>query len=100
MVTSDCQLNDLNELRQYVYETLCRRDNLEPGAFSMSEQILIRAGKPCGMHFCLHGPRAVMFSAIWETKQQTILFYDSTGHRFQRTRLSGVEEPSAALAVV
>lgn len=98
MLPSDCQLNDLSELRKYVYETLCQRDNLEPGAFHMSEQILIRAGKPCGMHFCLHGPRAVMFSAIWETKQQTILFYDSTGYRFQRTRLSGVEESLALVA--
>lgn len=96
MTSSDCQLNDLNELRKYVYEILCRRDNLEPGAFHMSEQVLIRAGKPCGMHFCLHGPRAVMYSAIWETKQQTILFYDSTGLRFQRTRLADVEELATA----
>jgi len=98
MNQSDCQLNNLEELRSYVYETLCLRDNLEPGAFHMSEQVLIRAGKPCGMHFCLHGPRAVMFSAIWETKQQTILFYDSTGFRFQRTRLAQMQELETAAA--
>ncbi|MCE9606202.1 MAG: hypothetical protein K8U03_15000 [Planctomycetia bacterium] len=98
MNQGDCQLNNLNELRDYVYETLCLRENLEPGAFHMSEQLLIRAGKPCGMHFCLHGPRAVMFSAIWETKQQTILFYDSTGIRFQRTRLAKIHEMEAVAA--
>lgn len=98
MCQSDCQLNNLNELRNYVYETLCLRDNLEPGAFHMSEQVLIRAGKPCGMHFCLHGPRAVMISAIWETKQQTILFYDSTGVRFQRTQLTKLRDLEPATA--
>ncbi len=87
MAQGDCQLNNLDDLRDYVYDVLCRRENLERGAFPMSEQVLIRSGRPCGMHFCLKGPRAVLFSAIWETKHNSILFYDSTGQRFLRTQL-------------
>jgi hypothetical protein len=57
------------------------------GAFQMTERILVRAGKPCGIFFCLHGPRAVKFTAIWETDRNQILFYGSSGERFQRIQL-------------
>jgi hypothetical protein len=92
MAYGECQLNNLKELKNYVYEILCQREALVPGAFHMSEQILIRHGRPCGIHFCLHGPRAVMFSAIWETRTNTILFYDSTGERFLKTQLVSAPE--------
>lgn len=87
MSLGECQLNNLDELRRFVYDTLCNFESLEPGAFHMSEQVLFRGPQACGMHFCLHGPRAVMFTAIWETRRHTILFYDSTGRRFQKTQL-------------
>jgi hypothetical protein len=48
------------------------------------------------MFFCLHGPRAVKFSAIWETDRNQVLFYDSNGERFQKTQL--LEAPSLARA--
>ena len=41
--------------------------------------------------FCLHGPRAVKFTAIWETEHNRVLFYGSTGERFQKTHL--IEAP-------
>lgn len=91
-------LRSLDDLRQYVYETLCLRESLVSGAFHMSEQLLVRGGKPCGMHFCVHGPRAVMISAIWETRQNSILFYDSTGVRFQKTRLVAAPQLAAIAA--
>lgn len=87
MALGDRQLNNLDDLREFVYSTLCNLESLERGAFFMSEQVLFRGSRPCGMHFCLHGPRAVMFTAIWETQRHTILFYDSTGKRFQKTQL-------------
>jgi hypothetical protein len=80
-------LQTLDELRAYVNETLCLYDNLEVGAFSFTERILVRAGRPCGILFRLHGPRAVQFLAIWETDENTILFYNSSGERFQKTQL-------------
>jgi len=39
------------------------------------------------MYFCLHGPRAVKFTAIWETDRNQILFYGSTGERFLKMQL-------------
>ena len=57
----------------------------------MTERVLVRGGKPCGICFCLHGPRSMKFSAIWETDRNRILFYGSRGERFQKTQL--VEAP-------
>ena len=83
------QLEKLEDLRNFVYQILCNRENLEPGSFQMTEWILTRGGQPCGTFFCLHGPRQTKFTAIWETDRNTILFYDSTGERYHRARLTG-----------
>ena len=89
-------LQNLDNLREYVNEVLCEHNQLEIGAFPITERILVRSGRPCGIYFCLHGPRAVKFSAIWETNQNTILFYGSDGERFLRVQL--VEAPQLELA--
>ena len=88
MLTTMERLHNLENLRNYVNKTLCQHDQLELDAFRMTERILVRAGKPCGIFFCLHGPRSVKVTAIWETERNTILFYSSTGERFHRTRLT------------
>lgn len=85
------QITNLDVLRQFVIETLCEHNQLEVGAFPVTERILVRSGKPCGLFFCLHGPRAVKSTAIWETEQNTILFYGPGGERFHKARL--VEAP-------
>ena len=54
----------------------------------MSERVLTRGGKPCGIYFCLHGPRNVKYTAIWETDRDTILYYGCGGERFGKTRLT------------
>jgi hypothetical protein len=90
MTEPQAQIQDLSNLRDYVYANLCRHELLEPGAFPMTERILARSGKPCGMYFCLHGPRSVKFTAIWETERNTILFYGSTGERFHKAQLESV----------
>lgn len=84
-------IQTLDELRDYVNTILCEHNQLEVGAFPLTERILIRADRPCGIYFCLHGPRAVQFSAIWETERNTVLFYGSTGERFHKIQL--VEAP-------
>jgi len=81
------QLSNLIDLRNYVNETLCDHYELQLDAFEMTERVLRRGGRPCGMYFCLHGPRAVKFTAIWETDRNRILFYGSTGERFLKTQL-------------
>lgn len=77
----------LDDLRDYINETLCDHYQLQIDAFRMTERILHRRGKPCGMYFCLHGPRGLKFSAIWETDRNCILFYGPNGERFQKTQL-------------
>jgi hypothetical protein len=56
-------------------------------AFPMTERLLLRGSRVCGIYFCIHGPRSVKLIAIWETERNSILFYDSTGQRFQKTLL-------------
>ena len=85
------QISDLHVLREYVYAILCEYHQLQVGAFQMTERMLVRGGKPCGVYFCLHGPRLLRFSAIWETDRNRILFYGAQGERFQKTQL--VEAP-------
>ena len=81
------QISNLEALRDFVNETLCEHYELKLDAFEMTERVLRRGGRPCGMYFCLHGPRAVKFTAIWETDRNRILFYGSTGERFLKTQL-------------
>ena len=88
MLTSIRDFYCLEELRDYVNETLCEHHQLQIDAFEMTERVLRRAGKPCGVFFCLHGPRGVQFTAIWETDRNCILFYGPTGERFQKTQLA------------
>ncbi len=87
MVDSSQRLQTLEEIRQYVAQTLSNLETLEADRFQLSQQVLSRAGKPCGMYFYLEGPRALRLTAIWETDRNTILFYGSCGRRMQRTRL-------------
>jgi hypothetical protein len=92
------QLSNLENLKKYVVGTLCEQNQLEFGAFPVTERILVRGGKPCGLFFCLHGPRSVKFTAIWETERNTILFYDATGERTHKTHLVRAPRLEGAVA--
>jgi hypothetical protein len=96
MFTSSPVIQTLDDLRNYVNTILCQHNQLEIDAFPLTERILVRADRPCGIYFCLHGPRAVKFSAIWETQHNTVLFYGSTGERFHKIQL--VEAPRLEMA--
>jgi hypothetical protein len=82
------QIGNLSALREYVQEQLCHQNELEVGAFQFTERVLEKSGSPCGVFFCLHGPRSVKLIAIWETNSNTILFYGSTGERVGRIPLA------------
>jgi len=88
MLTRFHQIDNLDELREYVNETLCDYYQLQIDAFHLTQRVLRRGGRPCGIYFCLHGPRAVKFTAIWESDRNQVLFYGATGERFQRTQLT------------
>ena len=83
------QIESINQLRQFVSRTLCQRNDFEEGIFQITERQLTRGNKSCGIFFCLHGPRSVKLTAVWESENNTILFYGATGERFQRSTLDG-----------
>ncbi len=98
MLANARQLQNLEDLRNYVNETLCKSDQLVADLFPVTERIVTRGRRPCGIFFCLHGPRAVKLTAIWETDTNTILFYNSSGERYHKTQLIAAPklEPAAA----
>src|SRR5881396_379910 len=59
-------IQSLEELRHYVQETLCERHALDPQQFPLVESLLTRAGRPCGLYFCQHGPRLMKAHAVWD----------------------------------
>ena len=98
MAASPLQLDNLTDLRSYVHQTICDQNELECGAFAVTERILVRAKRPCGIFFCVHGPRSVKLTAIWETDRNTILFYSSSGERVGKTQLIQAPVLAPALA--
>lgn len=97
MPAQSLQLDNLTDLRTYIHQTICQQNELEVGAFPVTERILVRGPRPCGIFFCLHGPRSVKFTAIWETDRNTVLFYNSCGERVCKTQL--VQAPILAPAL-
>ncbi len=91
MITTSTVIATLDELRSYVKNILCLHSQLEIDAFALTERILIRVERPCGIFFSLLGPRGVQPSAIWETDRNTLLFYGTNGERFYKIQL--VEAP-------
>jgi hypothetical protein len=90
------RIESVHELREYVNTTICDHCQLQEGAFSITERVLLRGGKRCGMYFCLHGPRATKFTAIWDADRNQVLFYGSRGERFLKMQL--LESPELELA--
>lgn len=88
MVTRSHRYQTLDDLRDYVNQILCQFEQLELGAFQLTERLLVRRETPCGMFFCLHGPRSVKITAVWDAAQNTVMFYAPTGERFQTTQLT------------
>jgi hypothetical protein len=88
MLESTKSIRSIEELRSYVAGTLGKLEMLKAEQFELSQQLLCRGGKACGVYFQLQGPRALMLSAVWETEQNCILFYGSCGRRVHRTVLT------------
>jgi hypothetical protein len=87
MVTFSRKIENLDDLRAYINKVLCDQEQLVLGAFQMTERMLTRSGKPCGMYFCVHGPRSVKISAVWDALSNAVLFYGSSGERFHKLLL-------------
>lgn len=76
-------LKQLDSLRKLVSSVLCQQSDFEEGIFQISEQLLKRGNDMCGIFFCLHGPRSVKLTAIWECKENSVRFYGSNGEKFK-----------------
>ena len=95
-------ISSFHDLKLFVYNTLCRDHELLVNAFPTSEMVLKRGGGndySCGVMFCLHGPRAVKISAIWERENNRVLFYGPTGKRYLQVDLQDMTHPEAEIAL-
>lgn len=96
MVECQKSIHNFEEIRQYITQTLSEFELLRPESSKLTTRLLTRNNLPCGIYFCLHGPRSVRLTAIWETDANTILFYGSRGERVQRTQLLAAPELDVA----
>lgn len=91
-------IRSVDDLKTFVHERLCARENLLADQFRTEDFELRQNGAPCGIQFHLHGPRSVALSAIWSMQQNVVYFYDARGQRYQKVQLPRrlCLEPSAA----
>ncbi len=82
-------VRSIDELKEYVYAVLCKDNDLLADAFPTTATPVRKNGELCGLIFCVHGPRRVDFSAIWEKKTNRVLFYRPTGERYRLVTLDG-----------
>jgi hypothetical protein len=87
MTVREDAISTLAELRAFVHQTLCEKENLVPEQFRMREMELRRCGQPCGIQFSLFGPRQVRLSAVWAADKNQLYFYDAGGVRFLKLQL-------------
>src|SRR5436853_277279 len=78
----------VEELAGYVHRMLCERDALDLKQTPLFCTPLKKRGRECGLVFHVEGPRLLRTSAVWSADADRILFYDSTGTRFQVAELS------------
>lgn len=99
MVTASNQaIKTFTDLRFFVYRAICEHHELLTDAFPTSETLLKRGERDaCGVMFCLHGPRAVKMTAIWEKEKNRILFYGPNGKRYHEIELQTVIVPDREL---
>ena len=86
----DTTVNDvhtLGDLRQFIHQTLCEKENLLADQFTMTEVRLTRQNEPCGLQFSLRGPRNVRLGAIWAADRNVVYLYDAAGARYAKLRL-------------
>jgi hypothetical protein len=96
MTESFFAIRTLDDLRAFVHKTLCDRENILQNQFGLTETVLIRGGRDCGLHFWVQGPRSVRLEAIWVTDRNTVYFYDARGSRYLKIQL--VERLAACAA--
>ena len=81
-------VSTLDELRTFVHETLCAKEGLLPDQFPLSEMLLAKRARFCGLQFSLQGPRDVRLGAIWASDHNVLYLYDARGERYLKLKLT------------
>jgi hypothetical protein len=81
------KIRNIDELREFVRETLCAKENLVSEQFPMNEIVLRRGEQSCGLQFLLFGPRSIRLGAIWAADHNVIYFYAANGERYLKVPL-------------
>jgi hypothetical protein len=84
-------------LRNHVLDVLCHHDSLDPAQTPLSQAVIFRRNRPCGLLFEAQGPRLLRTFAVWAGEEDRILFYDSNGARFAESRLADSPDPTRLL---
>ena len=79
----------VEELAGFVHAVLCDKDALDPAQAPLFRTPLRRRGRACGLVFHVEGPRLLRTSAVWSSDDARVIFYDSSGLRFQEVTLVG-----------
>jgi len=88
MDTTVNDIHTLDELRQFIHKTLCEKENLLADQFTMTDVRLTRGYGPCGLQFCLRGPRNVRLASIWTDDENMVYLYDARGTHYAKLRLT------------
>lgn len=88
----------MEDLAAMVHQKLCEKDALDPTQTPIFRTPLRKGSRVCGMVFHVEGPRLMRTSAVWSADDDRVIFYDSSGMRFQEVRLS--ESPALIGGVV
>jgi hypothetical protein len=91
-------LPTIPQLRDYVRQTLCDRDRLDPEQTQFRQGLIRKHGRLCGLFFQVQGPRLMRTYAVWAGDEDRVLFYDSTGERFAEAKLSESPDPDELIA--
>lgn len=87
MHTNTREPQQLEDVRNFVRKRICELHGLVVEAFEMTERRVLRGGRICGVYFCVHGPRSVKLTAIWDNERNTAIFYGSAGQRIEQAEL-------------
>ena len=47
----------------------------------MTRRQVLKGGQSCGVYFCVHGPRSVKLTAVYDHKRKTTIYYGTGGVR-------------------
>jgi hypothetical protein len=81
MISFTTRAIDIETLSKNIETRLCEIGHLVPNQFPVTQREMKRAGKTCGIYFCVHGPRSVKLTAICDFVKNTIIYYGSDGIR-------------------